>query len=104
MCSSSFQCQLVHISTEEARLDPNDPRNMKFLHLLQSVPTTTDESVAKVFRLKLLHEKERLVSDEEFARERRFALLEHRHRGVSLSRVAGFYSYSREEPSALVSI
>ena len=76
---------MAHMSTEEARLDPNDPRNMKFLHLLQSVPTTSDEGTARVFRLKLLHEKERLVSDEEFARDRRFALLEHRHSGVSPS-------------------
>ena len=76
------------ISTEEAHLDPNDPRNMKFLHLLQSVPTTSDDSISRVFRLKLLHEKERLVSDEEFARNRRFSLLEHRHRGVSFTPLA----------------
>jgi coiled-coil and C2 domain-containing protein 2A len=69
---------------EEARLDPNDPRNAKFLSLLQSVPATTEEGGAmpvNVFRLWQLHEKERFVSDEEFANERRFALLEQRNLG-----------------------
>jgi hypothetical protein len=70
---------------DEAHLDPNDPRNTKFLSLLQSVPTTTTtgtEVHRPVFRLRQLHEKERFVSDEEFATERRFALLEHRQQGV----------------------
>ncbi|CAI8044918.1 Coiled-coil and C2 domain-containing protein 2A [Geodia barretti] len=69
---------------DEAHLDPNDPRNTKFLSLLQSVPTTTTtgaEVHRPVFRLRQLHEKERFVSDEEFAKERRFALLEHRQQG-----------------------
>jgi hypothetical protein len=69
---------------DEAHLDPNDPRNTKFLSLLQSVPTTTTtgtEVHRPVFRLRQLHEKERFVSDEEFATERRFALLEHRQQG-----------------------
>ena len=69
---------------DEAHLDPNDPRNAKFLSLLQSVPiTTTTTTTQTIFRLRQLHEKERFVGDEEFANERRFALLEHRQQGVS---------------------
>ena len=76
-------CTISLYSTEEACLDPNDPRNAKFLDILQSVPATGAEEVEGAFRLRRLHEKERFVSDEVFANERRFALLEHRQNGVS---------------------
>ena len=70
-------------STEEACLDPNDPKNAKFLDVLQSVPLTSSATTESVCRLRQLHDKERFVSDEEFANERRFVLLEHRQQGVS---------------------
>ena len=88
MCNfSSLLYLITHTHThtythaEESRIDPNDPKNIKLLHLLQSVPTT-DEGAGNVFVLQQLHDRERLVGDDEFARDRRFALLEHRQQGV----------------------
>lgn len=46
------------------------------------MPTISDENV---FRLHQIDDRERLVSDGEFDNDRRFALLEHRHHGVSVS-------------------
>ena len=41
----------AHIHTEEAHLDPNDPRNMELFRLVQSIPNSAEE--AQYFRYEI---------------------------------------------------
>ena len=73
---------------ERSRLDPNDPRNAELLHLVESIPSTTEKDC--YFRLVAVDEAERFVNDKEFDRNRRFAVLKMREEGVSSKKLAMF--------------
>lgn len=73
--SNPIQC------LERSRLDPNDPRNAELLHLVESIPSITEKD--HYFRLVAVDEAERFVSDREFDKNRRFAVLKMREEGVS---------------------
>ena len=66
---------------EQSNLDPNDPRNSSLLRLVESIPTSSEET--HHFRLVVIDDVQRFCRDEEFDNNRRFKLLQLRHQGVS---------------------
>ena len=104
-------CQyILYFPTEEANLDPNDPRNWELLELVevrerrgggeteretererdiqyifcvilfQSIPSVQEEN--KYFRLDKLDDDARFIDEEEYQNNRRFTLLKLRDQGV----------------------
>ncbi len=68
---------------ERSRLDPNDPRNAELLHMLESIPASSEET--SHFRLVDVDSALRFMEDEEFEGDRRFTMLRSRHDGVGVS-------------------
>ncbi|XP_064382985.1 coiled-coil and C2 domain-containing protein 2A-like [Halichondria panicea] len=71
--------QAVKRWIERSRLDPNDPRNAELLHLLESIPASSEET--SHFRLVDVDSALRFMGDEEFEGDRRFTVLRSRHDG-----------------------
>lgn len=65
---------------ENSRLDPNDPRNAKLLHLIDSIPSSSD--LIQYFRLENVDDVQRYISEDYFSMDKRLTMLCLRDNGV----------------------
>lgn len=69
----------LHIQLEKSRIDPNDPRNLDFFELMESLPNS---AVEDFFRLVDMEDVQRFITNKDFNSNKRFTLLAMRDEGV----------------------